>query len=169
MSDSYNGEEMEFVTKEQLILNGLQGLSVGTLYTIVDRIEKDVIHSDSFIELSFMLRHSNRQSIYLKMEGVPKYFVGTFSLPAIIAAAEKVANQQDEYIFLDKIDEPEHQEILIECFPSQECDAGQELIRAMEDIRMKFAKAMKDVLLEEAKNFKLIDTMNIFLEQNPRS
>jgi hypothetical protein len=156
-------EEIEYITKEELLRNNFHGLHKGKVYEIVGNVHRNTVFAESFIQTSFLIRKSGSHSIFFKIDGSPKYFTGLFSLYAIIRAAKNVADREEDLLDLGAIDEPEYQEIIIEQFPAMEHSTGLELIRTIDDNRLKLAKMIKEDLLVEAKNYNLVDSMDIFL------
>ncbi|MGM0904536.1 MAG: hypothetical protein ACQEXB_26045 [Bacillota bacterium] len=155
--------EIEYITKEELLRKNFHGLHKGKVYEIVGNVHKNTVFAESFIQTSFLIRNSGSHSIFFKIDGAPKYFTGLFSLYAIIRAAKNVIDREDDLLDLGVIDEPEYQEIIIEQFPAMEHRSGLELIRTIDNSRLKLAKMIKEDLLEEAKNYNLVDSMDIFL------
>ncbi|WP_077212836.1 hypothetical protein [Bacillus dakarensis] len=156
-------DEMEFITKLQLIRKGFHGLTNEREYEIVERIGKDTVYSDSFIQPSFIVSKTGKQRIFYKIYGSPKYFAGLYSLYAIVRAAKKVADEEGAFTNLELIDETDYQEIVIEYVHNKGHISGLELFRTIEEGRIMLAKKIKDELLEEAKHYNLIDSMDLFL------
>ncbi|MBY0099687.1 hypothetical protein [Mesobacillus maritimus] len=156
-------DEIDYITKEELLRNNFHGLHKGKVYEIVGNVHRNTVFAESFIQTSFLIRKSGSHSIFFKIDGSPKYFTGLFSLYAIIRAAKNVADREEDLLELGVIDEPEYQEIIIEQFPAMEHSTGLELIRTIDDSRLKLAKMIKEDLLVEAKNYNLVDSMDIFL------
>jgi len=156
-------EEIEYITKEELLSKNFHGLHKGKVYEIVGNVHRNTVFAESFIQTSFLIRKSGTYSIFFKIDGSPKFFTGLFSLYAIIRSAKNVTDRADDLLDLGVIDEPEYQEIIIEQFPAMELDTGLELIRTIDNSRLKLAKMIKEDLLEEARNYNLVDSMDIFL------
>ncbi|MCM3585706.1 hypothetical protein M3182_08075 [Mesobacillus maritimus] len=156
-------QEAAFITKAQLIKNGFRGLENEREYEIVERIGKDTVYSDSFIQPSFIVNNSGDQQIFYKIYGAPKYFAGLYSLYAIISAAKKIADREEKFESLEVIDETDYQEILIEYLHERGHLSGLDLISTIEEGRIKLAKKLKDDLLEEAKQYNLIDSIDLYL------
>lgn len=155
--------EIEYITKEQLVRNNFRGLVKAKVYEIVGSVDRNTVFAESFIQTSFVIKSSGKQSIFYKIDGAPKYFAGLFSLYAIISSAKKVADDEENFLDLGVIDEPEYQEIIIEYFPEKTHRTGLELLRTIEEGRITLAKKIKENLVEETKNYNLIDTLDIFL------
>ena len=156
-------EEMEYITKRELIRNSFRRLPHDNEYEIVEKIGKHTVYAESFIQSSFILSKSGDHRIFFRIDGFPKYFAGLYSLYAIIRAAKEVAEKEDDFNVLEVIDESDYQEIVIEYLHHNILSSGLELIQTIEEGRLKLAKKLKDDLYEEAKYYNLIESMDIFL------
>ena len=156
-------DEMEYITKRELIRNSFRRLPHDNEYEIVEKIGKHTVYAESFIQSSFILSKSGEHRIFFRIDGFPKYFAGLYSLYAIIRAAKEVAQREDDFTVLEVIDETDYQEIVIEYLHHDILPSGLELIQTIEEGRLKLAKKLKDDLYEEAKHYNLIESMDIFL------
>lgn len=156
-------DEMEYITKRELIRNSFRRLPHDNEYEIVEKIGKHTVYAESFIQSSFILSKSGDHRIFFRIDGFPKYFAGLYSLYAIIRAAKEVAEKEDDFNVLEVIDESDYQEIVIEYLHHNILSSGLELIQTIEEGRLKLAKKLKDDLYEEAKYYNLIESMDIFL------
>ncbi|SEN94067.1 hypothetical protein SAMN05192533_1294 [Mesobacillus persicus] len=156
-------EETEYITKEQLIRHSFRRLTKENEYEIVEKIGKHTVYAESFIQSSFLLSKSGDHRIFFRIDGFPKYFAGLYSLYAIIRAAKEVAEREEDYKVLETIDETDYQEIVIEYLHENHLPSGLELIRTIEEGRLKLAKRLKDDLYKEAKHYNLIESMDLFL------
>lgn len=139
-----------YITKTELQNNNNLVLKLHNHYTLIDKIEDDVIEKSESIQCSFIVTGFNKQRLFLSIEGSPKYHRGLFSLYSIYKSMEAVVDKETLYKIEHAVCSPEHHEMIIEVQEDLDGTTGRDLFRKIEKHQDRFTTLVKQHLLYEA-------------------